>query len=118
MLGLHSTIAVLVVVACLLSFGWGGFYLWRRRAPGRIFAHLLALTQVLVIAQVGVGLILLSDGRRTDDQLHYLYGAIALGVILSPWIYAPPLPVRRLAWFSGASLVAGALAVRAYLTAG
>ena len=116
MLGLHSANAVLVIVACLLSFGWGGFYLLKKRPPGRVYAHALALTQTLVIAQVALGLVLLSGGRRATDQLHYLYGAIALGAILSPWVYAPPVPARRLAWFAGASLVAGALAVRAFMT--
>jgi hypothetical protein len=116
MLGLHAVNAVLVIVACLLSAGWGGFYLWRKRLPGRLYAHALALMQVLVIAQVGLGLLLLSAGKRAGDQLHYLYGAIALGAVLSPWLYAPPVPARRLAWFAGASLVAAALAVRAYVT--
>ena len=116
MLALHAANAVLVIVACLLSAGWGGFYLWRKRPPGRVYAHILTLAQVLVIAQVAVGLLLLSDGRRTGDELHYLYGALALGVVLSPWLYAPPAPVRRLAWFAAASLVTAALAVRAYTT--
>jgi len=35
---------------------------------------------------------------------------------LSPWIYAPADRRRRLAWFAGATLLAGALAVRAYMT--
>ena len=80
--------------------------------------HLLSLTQVLVIAQAALGLLLLSDGRRASDRLHYLYGALALGAVLSPWLYAPPVPSRRLVWFGGAALVAGALAIRAYVTAG
>jgi hypothetical protein len=37
--------------------------------------------------------------------------------VLSPWFYAPKEPRKRLAWFSGATLVAAALAVRAYTTA-
>jgi hypothetical protein len=77
----------------------------------------LALTQALLIAQVALGLLLLSDGRRTADDLHYLYGTLALLAALSPWLYAPPIPARRLAWFVGATLLATALAVRAYTTA-
>jgi hypothetical protein len=46
-----------------------------------------------------------------------VYGSLALGAVLAPWLYAPSEPRRRLAWFSGASLLAGALAVRAYTTA-
>ena len=69
------------------------------------------------MAQVALGLLLLSDHRRAADRLHYLYGTLALGAILAPWLYAPNDPRRRLAWFAGATLVAAALAVRAYMTA-
>ena len=116
MVGLHGLNAFLVIATNLLAFGWGGFYLWRKRYPGRIYAHLLAAGQILLIAQVALGLLLLGDGRRAPDELHYLYGALALGAALSPWLYAPPIPARRLAWFVGATLFATALAVRAYTT--
>ncbi len=43
--------------------------------------------------------------------------AAALLAVLSPWLYAPVEPRARLAWFSGATLVAAALGVRAYMTA-
>ena len=39
---LHAWNAVLVIAANALAAGWGGFYLWRRRYPGRVYAHLLA----------------------------------------------------------------------------
>jgi hypothetical protein len=116
-LRLHELNAALVIAVNLLAFGWGGFYLWRKRVPHRFYAHALALGQSLLIAQVGLGLVLLSDGRRAPDQLHYLYGTLALLAALSPWLYAPPVPARRLAWFVGATLFATALAVRAYTTA-
>lgn len=117
MLELHALNAVLLVAANLLAFGWGATYLVRKRYPGRVYAHLLAAAQALVIAQVALGLLLLSDGRRAPDELHYLYGALALGAVLAPWLYAPPVPARRLAWFVGATLFATALSVRAYTTA-
>jgi hypothetical protein len=112
----HALIALLVIGANLLAFGWGASYLVRKRYPGRIYAHVLAAGQALLIAQVAVGLLLLSDGHRAPDELHYLYGALALGAALAPWLYAPPVPARRLAWFVGATLFATALAVRAYTT--
>lgn len=115
-LGLHQINAIALVVTNLLACGWGASYLLRRRYPGRIYAHVLAAGQALLIAQVAIGLLLLSDGHRAPDELHYLYGALALGAVLSPWLYAPPVPARRLAWFVGATLFATALAVRAYTT--
>ena len=74
--------------------------------------------QTLLVAQVGLGLLLLGDGRRAPDDLHYVYGTLALLVVLAPWFYAPADPRRRLAWFAGTSLVAAALAVRAWTTSG
>ena len=117
MLDLHAWNGGLLVLANVLAFGWGAYYLWRKRTPSRVYAHVLALAQALVIAQVALGLLLLSDGARTLDRLHYLYGVLALLAVLSPWLYAPPVPARRLAWFTGATLLASALSIRAYTTA-
>jgi len=116
-LGLHELNAVLVIAVNLLAFGWGGIYLWRKSYPGRLYAHALAFGQSLLIAQVALGLLLLSDGRRAPDKLHYAYGTFALLAALSPWLYAPPVPARRLAWFVGATLLATALSIRAFTTA-
>ena len=115
---LHAWNGVLVIAADVLAAGWGVYYVVRKRVPSPVFAHVLAAAQAIVIAQVGLGLLLLSGDERTTDQLHYVYGFLSLGVMLSPWIYAPPVPARRLAWFTGACFVAGALAVRAYTTSG
>ena len=117
MLDLHRVNAIVLIATNLLACGWGASYLLRKRYPGRIYAHVLAAGQALLIAQVAIGLLLLSDGRRAPDDLHYLYGVLALGAALSPWLYAPPVPSRRLAWFVGATLFAAALSVRAYTTA-
>jgi hypothetical protein len=116
-LELHEINALVLIATNLLAGGWGASYLVRKRYPGRVYAHLLAAAQALLIAQVAIGLLLLSDGRRAPDELHYLYGVLALGAALTPWLYAPPVPARRLAWFVGATLFAAALSVRAYTTA-
>jgi hypothetical protein len=116
MLTAHHVNAFLVLAAT-----WGAGLIavwtyWRRREARGIVTHLLALGQTLLVAQVGLGLLLLSDHRRAPQHLHYLYGTLSLAAVLAPWLYAPHEPRRRLAWFAGATLVAGALAVRAYMT--
>jgi hypothetical protein len=117
MLTAHHANAFLVLATCALS-SVAGFVAWRRRATaGRTVAHLLALAQTLIVAQVALGLLLLSDGQRAADQLHYAYGSFALLAVLAPWLYAPADARARLAWFAGATAVAAALAVRAYMTA-
>jgi hypothetical protein len=69
---LHSINALLVVVVNGVGFLLGLVYLWRRREPHRTYAHLLALGQTLLVAQVALGLLLLSDDQRAPDRLHYL----------------------------------------------
>ena len=116
MLTAHHVNAVLVLAVCLLTVVVGAIA-YRRSRAGTAVAQLIALVQTLIVAQVGIGLLLLSDHRRAADQLHYAYGTFALAAVLSPWLYAPAEPRRRLLWFTGATLVAGALSVRAYMTA-
>ena len=116
MLAAHETLAFLVVGVPALAALAGGLVYWRRRGAGRLVANLLALAQTLLVAQVGLGLLLLSDERRATDELHYVYGSLSLGAILVPWLYAPAAGPKRLAWFAGTSLLAAALAVRAFMT--
>ncbi len=116
MLTTHHAVAYAVLV---VTWGGGLWGLWayRRGRAGATLGHVLALAQTVVIAQVALGLLLLSNDYRAPDRLHYAYGTFALLAVLSPWLYAPEEPRRRLLWFAGATLVAAALAVRAYMTA-
>ena len=116
MLALHHWNALLVIGVCIAASA-AAFLARRRRRAGQAVAHLLALAQTLVVAQVALGLLLLSDHHRAADRLHYAYGTFALLCVLSPWLYAPADPRARLLWFAVATLVAAALAVRAWTTA-
>ncbi len=117
MLDAHRLVAVVVLSVTGLAVAAGGYAYLRRRSAGRLLRHLLALAQTVLIAQVGLGLLLLSRHYRTPDRLHYAYGTLSLAAVLAPWLYAPSEPRRRLLWFVGATLVAAALAARAYMTA-
>ena len=116
MLTAHRTVAFLVLAATFGAALLAGLAYYRRREPRGIVTHLLALAQTLIVAQVGLGLLLLSDHHRSPHRLHYLYGSLSLAAVLAPWLYAPADRRARLAWFAGATLLAGALAVRAYMT--
>jgi hypothetical protein len=118
MVGLHVALGVAVIVVCA-GAALVGFVAYRRESgAGALVSNALVLAQTLLIAQAGLGLLLVSDGRRAPDRLHYTYGGLALGVALSPWFYAPDETRRRLIWFAATTLVAGALAVRAFMTGG
>ena len=116
MLTAHRWVALAVLAVTAAAAVWGGIAYFRGRAARASLAQLLALAQTLLVAQVGLGLLLLSDDRRAPHRLHSLYATLALLAVLSPWLYAPAEPRRRLAWFAGATLVAALLAARAYMT--
>lgn len=111
----HAVLGIAVIAACVAGSVVGLVAHRRRGGTGVLVSNGLVLAQTLLIAQAAVGLLLLSDDRRAPDRLHYTYGALALGLALSPWFYAPMGP-RRLVWFAVTTLVAGALAVRAFMT--
>jgi hypothetical protein len=116
MLTTHHAIAFLVLAVTWAAAALAGVAYYRQREPRGFVTHLLALAQTLIVAQVGLGLLLLSEHHRSPHRLHYLYGSLSLAAVLAPWLYAPVDRRARLGWFAGATLVAGALAVRAYMT--
>ena len=116
MVDVHIVVGVAVIAVCLGAAAFGFVSYRRGSAAGGLVAHSLVLAQTVLIGQAAVGLLLLSDDRRAPDRLHYTYGAIALGVALSPWFYAPAVGPRRLLWFTGATFLAGALSIRAFMT--
>jgi hypothetical protein len=112
----HDLLAFFVVGVPAAAALLGGLAYWKRRGVGSLVAHVLALAQTLLVAQVALGLLLLSDDRRAADELHYAYGSLSLAAILTPWLYAPPEGPKRLLWFAATSALAAALAVRAFMT--
>ncbi len=117
MLTVHHALAFLVIAVSLLAALLALVAYRRRGGGGALVSHALALAQTLIVAQVAVGLLLLADHRHADEGVHYMYGSLAVLAVAWPWVYAPPDPRRRLAWFAGATLLAAVLAARAYMTA-
>jgi hypothetical protein len=116
MVSLHEALGVAVIAVCFAAAILGFLAYRRAGSAGRLVSHALVLAQTVLIAQAAIGLLLLSDGRRAPDKLHYSYGAFALGLVLLPWFYAPGAGPKRLLWFAGTTVVAGALGVRAFMT--
>jgi heme A synthase len=60
---------------------WGALA-WLRSEPSVWFWYLLRVAQVVVVAQVALGLWLLIAGNQPRDELHYLYGVAILAVTM------------------------------------
>ena len=77
----HLILGIAVLVSNALAATWGGVA-WTRRVPSEIFWYLLRGAQVVVVAEVVLGVVLLADGKRPPDSLHYLYGIAPLVISL------------------------------------
>jgi hypothetical protein len=75
-------VGIAVLVTNVAAAAWGGVA-WGRHRTSVVFWYLLRVAQTVVVIQVGLGLFLLiGQGRRAGDQLHYLYGVSLLVVAL------------------------------------
>jgi hypothetical protein len=103
--------------------GFGLLGLWGlgtwilRRGPGRAFWWLVATVQVVLIAQLVAGVILLLVGGRRPI-LHYAYGVVFPVVVLigAHWAAREVIPERPWAAFAVASFIAFGLTLRALTT--
>ena len=81
MTGFHATLGIAVLCANAVVAAWGAVA-WLRGEPSVWFWYLLRVAQVVVVAQVALGLWLLISGNRPEDELHYLYGVSILAVTM------------------------------------
>jgi hypothetical protein len=76
----HLWVGVAVLASNLAAGGLGAVE-WLRDRPSISFWYLLRVAQVTVFIEVLLGGLLVVTGREADD-LHYLYGALPLGISL------------------------------------
>ncbi len=81
MLTIHLITGITVLLANLGAGVWGAAS-WYLRRPSVGFWYLLRFAQVSVVIQVGLGGLLVLDGREAPDGLHYLYGILPIVVAL------------------------------------
>ena len=81
MSGAHQTLAFVTLAANAVAAAWGAFA-WSRGIPSRVFWYLLRVAQATVVIEVALGLLLLADGTRASDDLHYVYAVGPLIVAL------------------------------------
>jgi heme A synthase len=79
--GFHAALGIVVMGANAIVGGWGAVA-WLRQDPSIWFWYLLRFAQVVVVAQVALGLWLLISGNQPEDELHYLYGVTILIVTM------------------------------------
>jgi hypothetical protein len=75
-------VGIAVLATNAVAAVWGSVA-WLRQIPSVVFWYLLRVAQAVVILQVALGLFLLiGEGDRAPDDLHYAYGVSLLVVAL------------------------------------
>jgi hypothetical protein len=77
----HLVVGIAVIASNLVAGIWGGIA-WLRRHPSVSFWYMLRAAQVAVVLQVLLGALLLAQGHKSADELHYVYGVLPLLVSL------------------------------------
>lgn len=114
---IHRIIGFVVVSSFGLTALWGLAYLIIRRDPGRMFWHLIAISQVLIFLQVIVGLILwILPNTILPETLHLLYGLFSAGAMFVAQIDARHRDRKPWVPFVWAELFAFGLTFRALQT--
>src|SRR3954453_23152023 len=79
MIAVHALVGI-VMTGLFATAGLLGAWRWSRAEPTRLFWPLLRIAQALVVVEAVLGGVLLLDGRRPSDDLHYLYGLLPLAL--------------------------------------
>ena len=116
---LHDRLATTVMLFFLFVGLWGLIEFARGGLLGGNVAGALIIGQVLVLIQVGFGVILLLFGERPVSSIHYLYGATAVLIMPFLWSYTRDrAPRQGLLLYSLVALFIFGLAIRGMTTGG
>src|SRR3954463_6708718 len=77
----HETFAYFTLAANVVAAAWGSIC-WSRGIVSSAFWWLLRIAQLSVVLQGIFGLILLAQGHKVPDDLHYIYAITPLIVAL------------------------------------
>ena len=75
----HAIVGIATLALNALAAAWGAVA-WMRSDPSVSFWYLLRVAQLSVVLEVVIGVVLLAEGKKPHDQLHYVYAIAPLVV--------------------------------------
>jgi hypothetical protein len=118
-LTLHQGFATVVLVYSLFMALWGLFLYIRGSNPSPGYLGALILAEGVAVLQGLIGIILLVQGHRPNDGLHYLYGFVAVVTLPVAYFMGSGATDRRDSGiFALASLLLVGVAIRGIMTGG
>ena len=114
---LHRLVAEVALALGVLTTGWALLLLTLRREPGTLFFANVAWTVGMLVLTALLGLATLIAGPGVNDNLHLVYGALAVAALPVGAYYAIGHPPRRrLATWTVAGVVLLILVLRLFQT--
>lgn len=114
---LHRGFASVVLIYAAFMALWGFFLYLRGSNPSGSYIGALILAEAVAILQGIFGLVLIAQGHRPADALHWLYGGVIILTLPTAYLLSSNGTTRRdslIFGLAGALLVG--LAIRAFAT--
>src|SRR4051794_6209448 len=73
----HAIVGIATLAVNALAAVWGTVA-WMRQDPSVWFWYVLRVAQATVVVEVGLGVVLLAQGDKPPDSLHYVYAVAPL----------------------------------------
>lgn len=118
-LTLHQGFATVFLIYSAAMALWGLFLYFRGSNPSGGYLGALAIDGGVGLLQGLIGVVLLAQGHRPEDGLHYLYGIVAVITIPAAYFMGSGGSERRDSLIFGlAGLLLVGVAVRGIMTGG
>ncbi len=118
MVDLHQRVALSLVLYYAALGVWGLFLAWRKSPISPGYRGALIIGVALGVIQALIGVFLLLQGARPEDNLHFLYGASVILTLPLVMSYIVDKKVSRPLAFGLGTLFMAGLAIRAITTGG
>jgi heme A synthase len=114
---LHQGFASVVLIYSIFMALWGLFLYARSSGPSGGYLGALILNEAVIILQALIGVVLLTQGHRPAQSLHYLYGVALFLTLPAAYLYSDRGETRRDSLVFGvAAIVLAGLTIRAMTT--
>jgi len=111
--GFYSVVVLYFAILAL----WGLILFFRRRNPSGGYLGALVLAEGVVVLEALIGIVLLLQGHRPNDMLHYVYGLVAVIALPAAYFLSANGTERRDSlYFAIATAFTAAIALRAGFT--
>lgn len=115
---IHARIGNMALLYFLIVSLWGFYRFFRKQGIDSAFWGALAIAELLVIAQVLLGVYLWVNGLRPARSIHVLYGVVIPLLIPGAYLYTKGRSERaEILVYAAATIITVGLIIRAVYTA-